>query len=68
MRTIPVAESLEIEFKSDLKGYSDHDLIEEIVGMTNIPSQAYAVIKQLRKEGKLELFCGGKYSKYKVVE
>ncbi len=36
--------------------------------MTNIPSQAYAVIKQLRKEGKLELFCGGKYSKYKVVE
>lgn len=35
MRTIPVAESLEIEFKSDLKGYSDHDLIEEIVGMTN---------------------------------
>lgn len=35
MRTIPMVESLEIEFKSDIKPYSDHDLIEEIVGMTN---------------------------------
>ena len=35
MRTIPKAESLDIEFKSDLKCYPDHDLIEEIVGMTN---------------------------------
>lgn len=35
MRTIPTIESLEIEFKSDLKCYPDHDLIEEIVGMTN---------------------------------
>jgi ATP-dependent DNA helicase RecG len=35
MRTIPTVESLEIEFKSDLKCYPDHDLIEEIVGMTN---------------------------------
>ena len=35
MRTIPVVESLEVEFKSDLKCYPDHDLIEEIVGMTN---------------------------------
>lgn len=35
MRTIPEIESLDIEFKSDLKCYSDHDLIEEIVGMTN---------------------------------
>ena len=35
MRTIPMAETLEIEFKSDLKCYPDHDLIEEIVGMTN---------------------------------
>lgn len=35
MRTIPMAENLEIEFKSDVKCYSDHDLIEEIVGMTN---------------------------------
>ncbi|MDD7389741.1 MAG: ATP-binding protein, partial [Lachnospiraceae bacterium] len=33
--TIPKAESLDIEFKSDLKCYPDHDLIEEIVGMTN---------------------------------
>lgn len=35
MRTIPTEESLDIEFKSDLKCYPDHDLIEEIVGMTN---------------------------------
>lgn len=28
-------ETLEIEFKSDVKCYPDHDLIEEIVGMTN---------------------------------
>lgn len=35
MRTIPKAESLDIEFKSDLKCYPDHDLIKEIVGMTN---------------------------------
>lgn len=35
MRTIPTIESLEIEFKSDIKCYPDHDLIEEIVGMTN---------------------------------
>ena len=30
-----MAESMEIEFKSDLKCYSDHDLIEAIVGMAN---------------------------------
>lgn len=35
MRTIPDKENLEIEFKSDVKCYPDHDLIEEIVGMTN---------------------------------
>ena len=35
MRTIPIKETLEIEFKSDIKCYPDHDLIEEIVGMTN---------------------------------
>lgn len=35
MRTIPTVETLEIEFKSDVKCYPDHDLIEEIVGMTN---------------------------------
>ena len=35
MRTIPTIESLEIEFKSDIKCYPDHDLVEEIVGMTN---------------------------------
>jgi len=32
------------------------------------PSQAYAVIKQLKQQGKLELLCGGKYSKYKMVQ
>lgn len=35
MRTIPKSEALDIEFKSDLKCYPDHDLIEEVVGMTN---------------------------------
>lgn len=35
MRTVPMNETLEIEFKSDLKSYPDHDLIEEIVGMAN---------------------------------
>ena len=35
MRTIPTKETLEIEFKSDVKCYPDHDLIEEIVGMAN---------------------------------
>ena len=35
MRTIPMKETLEIEFKSDVKSYPDHDLVEEIVGMTN---------------------------------
>lgn len=28
-------EMLDVEFKSDVKCYSDHDLIEEIVGMAN---------------------------------
>ena len=31
------------------------------------PSQAYTVIKKLQAEGRLKLLCGGKYSKYKVV-
>lgn len=35
MRTIPTAETLDIEFKSDTKSYPDRDLIDEIVGMTN---------------------------------
>ena len=35
MRSIPWKESLETEFKSDLRYYNDHDLIEEIVSMTN---------------------------------
>lgn len=32
------------------------------------PTQAYTLIKKLQKEGKLELFCGGKYAKYKLIE
>lgn len=35
MRTVPTREMLDVEFKSDVKCYSDHDLIEEIVGMAN---------------------------------
>ena len=35
MRTITIKESLTIEFKSDKKKYSDADLVDEIVGMTN---------------------------------
>ncbi len=35
MRTIPMKENLIVEFKSDVKGYPDSDLIDEIVGMTN---------------------------------
>ena len=35
MRTIPMAEDLVVEFISDLKKYSDSNLIDEIVGMTN---------------------------------
>ena len=35
MRTIPNKETLTVDFKSDQAGYSDNDLIDEIVGMTN---------------------------------
>jgi hypothetical protein len=35
MRTIPEKETLTIEFKSDRSGYSDADLVNEIVGMAN---------------------------------
>lgn len=35
MRTVPEAETLTVEFKSDLKKLSDNDLIDAIVGMTN---------------------------------
>ena len=36
MRTIPLKESLEIEFKSDKKPYPDKELIEDVVGMANV--------------------------------
>ena len=32
---IPAKETLTIEFKSDLKGLSDNELIETVIGMTN---------------------------------
>ena len=35
MRTIPFKEDLIVEFKSDLNGYPDGELIDEIVGMAN---------------------------------
>lgn len=35
MRTIPEKETLTVEFKSDCSGYSDTDLVDEIVGMAN---------------------------------
>ena len=31
------------------------------------PQQAYTIIRKLQSEGRLELLCGGKYSKYKVI-
>ncbi len=35
MRTIPLKESLDVEFKSDKKNYPDNELLDEIVGMAN---------------------------------
>ena len=35
MQPIPEKETLTIEFKSDLEGYADDELIDEIVGMAN---------------------------------
>ncbi len=35
MSNIPVKETLTIEFKSDVEGFSEADLVVEIVGMTN---------------------------------
>ena len=35
MRTIPMRESLTIEFKSDLRCLDENELVSEIVGMTN---------------------------------
>ena len=39
--------------------------VAELLKVT--PSQAYTIIKKLQDEGRLELLCGGKYSKYRVV-
>lgn len=42
---------------------------QDVAALLNIsPAQAYTVIKQLQKEGKLRLLCGGKYSKYEIIE
>ncbi|SDB54298.1 ATP-dependent DNA helicase RecG [Pseudobutyrivibrio sp. YE44] len=35
VRTIPEKENLSIEFKSDIEGFNENDLVAEIVGMTN---------------------------------
>jgi len=35
VRTIPLKETLEVEFKSDKKRYPDTDLVEAVVGMAN---------------------------------
>lgn len=35
MRTIPEKETLTVEFKSDIDGFSEAELVAEIVGMTN---------------------------------
>ncbi|MBO4562776.1 MAG: AAA family ATPase, partial [Clostridia bacterium] len=41
-----------------------HDVVE-LLKVT--PAQAYAILESLCKEGKLELLCGGRYSKYGIV-
>jgi ATP-dependent DNA helicase RecG len=41
---------------------------QDVVELLKVtPSQAYTVIKKLQAEGRLELLCGGKHSKYKVT-
>ena len=42
---------------------------QDVVDLLKITSnQAYTLIKKLQREGKLELLCGGKYAKYKLIE
>lgn len=42
---------------------------QDVVELLKVtPTQAYAVIKKLQQSGRLELFFGGKYFKYKKVE
>lgn len=48
------------------KGIITKQDVIELLKVT--PTQAYAVIKKLQQEGKLELLCGGKYSKYQVTK
>ena len=45
--------------------FTKHDVVE-LLKVTS--SQAYSIIRQLQKEGKIELLNGGKYSKYRVVK
>ena len=49
MRTIPMKEDLIVEFKSDIKRYSDSDLIDEIVGMTNTKDSMETIRKTASK-------------------
>lgn len=42
---------------------------QDVVDLLKITSnQAYTLIKKLQREGKLELLCGGKHAKYKLIE
>ena len=45
--------------------FMKHDVVE-LLKIT--PSQAYAIIRQLQRNGKIELVYGGKYAKYRVME
>ena len=42
---------------------------QDVADLLKITSnQAYTLIKKLQREGKLELLCGGKHAKYKLIE
>ena len=40
---------------------------KDVVELLKVTTSQDTVIKKLQAEGRLELLCGGKYSKYKVV-
>ena len=75
-------ESVQYVRQTDIDSIRYHELVlklartqngiitkQDIVELLNIsPSQAYTVIKQLQKEGKIELVNGGKYAKYRLID
>ena len=75
-------ESVQYVRQTDIDSIRYHELVlklartqngivtkQNIVELLNIsPTQAYSVIKQLQKEGKIELVNGGKYAKYRLIE